>query len=140
MWQGSLDMQRKRGTMPFFASASHFSWTGASLQWLRACWAIQKKNRSPLKSRTSQSLGQPRRPLPPGPRATPMHRRDSDILVRCWILQETEGCLVERLILSATAVSNAAIWGILLAIAQDVFLSYCVISLHRNDGSVCIGY
>lgn len=55
-----------------------------------------------------------------------MHRRDTDILARCWILQETEGCLVEGLILSETAVSNVAIWGILLAIAQDDFLSYCV--------------
>ncbi|XP_068702494.1 uncharacterized protein [Montipora foliosa] len=67
-------------------------------------------------------------PLPPGPRATLMHRRDSDILAHCWILHETEGCLVEGLTLIAIAVSNVAIWGILLAIAQDVFLSYCVIN------------
>ena len=55
-----------------------------------------------------------------------MRRRDTHILARCRFLQETEGCLVEGLILSATAVSNVAIWGILLAIAQDDFLSYRV--------------
>jgi len=48
---------------------------------------------------------------------------------KVWILHETEGCLVEGLTRIAIPVSNVAIWGILLAIAQDVFLSYCVINL-----------
>ena len=79
-----------------------------------------------LKSGTAQSAS-PSRP-PRYPYAPHMHR-DSDILARCWILHKTEGCLVEGLTLIAIAVSNVAIWGILLAIAHDVFLSYCVINL-----------
>ena len=43
--------ERKRRTMPFFARANHFLGTSASLQWLRACLATPRKNRSPLKSR-----------------------------------------------------------------------------------------
>ena len=75
-----------------------------------------------LKSGTAQSAS------PSGPPRYPYDRRDSDILARCWIPHETEGCLVEGLTLIVIAVSNVAIWGILLAIAQDVFLSYCVIN------------
>ena len=41
---------------------------------------------------------------------------------------ETEGCPVEGLTCIAIAVSNVAIRGILLAMAQDVFLSYCVVN------------
>ena len=89
---------------------------------------IQKKNRLPLKSRRSYSLEQPSQALPSGPRTAFVHRRDSDILDRCWILHETEACLFEGLSGIAIAVSNVAIWGILLAIAQDVFLNYCVIN------------
>ena len=82
----------------------------------------------PPKTRRFLSLGQPSQSLPTGPCATLMHPRHMDTLACCWILQEAEGCLVEGLIPSTTAVSNKAIWGYFGAIAQDVFLSYCVIN------------
>ena len=128
MWQGRLDIQRRRSTKSFFVRASHFLGMGTSLQWLRACWVIQKKNRSPLKSGknlksgTAQSASPSRPPrypcAPPGfgyPRPLLDSARDRGLSGR-------------RLTHIAIAVSNVAIWGILLAIAQDVFLNYCVIN------------
>ena len=112
-------MQRKRSTMAFFTNPSHFSRTGALLQSLCACWAIQKI----LKSGTSQSAS-PSRSL---------RYLDAPPACCCWIIHETEGCLVECLIPSTTAVSNVAVWGILLATAQDIFLSYCGIFLRPSS-------